>query len=203
MYGAIQSLSSEDPWRLRTCFYNGKKYIALEVPYSASFHDHGFQFAGWANSSGESLRCVNYMINDQPVNQNLISDIQDFQSNMTETYDVSQMNIIGNVSIGTGTVDPNYHLQVKGKIRTQEIKVENQNWPDYVFDPSYELQSLKVTERFIKENKHLPGIPSAKEVSVNGLNVGEMNSRLLQKIEELTLHIIEQDKRIERLEAGK
>jgi len=143
------------------------------------------------------------MINDQPVNQNLISDIQDFQSNMTETYDVSQMNIIGNVSIGTGTVDPNYHLQVKGKIRTQEIKVENQNWPDYVFDPSYELQSLKVTERFIKENKHLPGIPSAKEVSVNGLNVGEMNSRLLQKIEELTLHIIEQDKRIERLEAGK
>lgn len=203
VYGAIQSLSSDEVWKLKTCIYNGKKYIAVEVPYSGAYHDHGFQFAGWANSSGESLKCVNYMVNDQLVNQNLISDIQDFQSNMTETYDVGQMNISGKVSIGTGAVDPNYQLQVKGKIRTQEIKVENQHWPDYVFEPAYELQNLKATERFIKENKHLPGMPSAKEVSVNGLDVGEMNSRLLQKIEELTLHIIEQDKRIERLEAGK
>lgn len=203
VYGAIQSLSSDDVWKLKTCVYNGKTYIALEVPYSGAYHNHGFQFAGWANSSGESLKCVNYMVNNQPVNQNLISDIQDFQSNMTGTYDVGHMNISGKVSIGTGVADPNYQLQVKGKIRTQEIKVENQNWPDYVFDPSYELQNLKATERFIKENKHLPGMPSAKEVAVTGLDVGEMNGRLLQKIEELTLHIIEQNKRIERLEDSK
>lgn len=143
------------------------------------------------------------MVNGQLVNQDILSNIQDFQSNMTETYNVSQMNISGKVSIGTEIIDPHYQLQVKGKIRTQEIKVENQNWPDYVFEPTYELQDLKSTERFIIENKHLPGIPSAKEVSVNGLALGEMNSRLLQKIEELTLHIIEQDKRIERLEARK
>lgn len=203
VYGAIQSSTSDEAWRLKTCVYNGKKYIALEVPYSGAFHNHGYQFAGWANSSGESMKCVNYMVNDQPVNQSLISNIQDFQANMAETYNVSQMKISGKVSIGTEFVDPNYQLQVKGKIRTQEIKVENQNWPDYVFDPAYQLQDLKETEYFIKENRHLPGIPSAKEVSKNGVDLGEINSKLLQKIEELTLHIIEQDKRIDRLESVK
>lgn len=173
--------------------------MALEVPHSNAFHDRGFQFAGWTNSSGESLICVNYMINDQPVNQNMISDIQDFESNMTGTYNIAEMNIQGRVNIGTEIGNPAYRLQVKGKIRSEEIKVEAQNWPDYVFNPLYVLPNLNETEEFIKENKHLPGMPSAGEVAENGIELGRMNSKLLEKIEELTLHLVNQAAEIEIL----
>ena len=104
----------------------------------------------------------------------------------------------GNVGIGTDT--PTEKLSVKGKIRAQEIKVETANWPDYVFEEGYQLPSLTETATFIEKNKHLPGVPKATEVEENGLSLGEMNKILLQKIEELTLHMIDKDKRIERLE---
>ena len=95
----------------------------------------------------------------------------------------------GNVRIGTAT--PTEKLSVNGKIRAKELKVETANWPDYVFGSSYSLPDLKETEQFIKENKHLPEIPSAAEVKENGIELGEMNAKLLKKIEELTLYIIE------------
>jgi len=104
----------------------------------------------------------------------------------------------GNVGIGTNA--PTEKLSVNGKIRAQEIKVETANWPDYVFAEGYQLPSLEETAKFIKENKHLPGVPKASEVEENGLSLGEMNRILMQKVEELTLHMIEKDKRIEALE---
>ncbi len=73
-------------------------------------------------------------------------------------------------------------------------------WPDYVFNLDYELTDLNFLESYIKREKHLPNVPSAKEISEGGLNIGEMNSVLLRKIEELTLYIIDQNKRIETLE---
>jgi hypothetical protein len=96
-------------------------------------------------------------------------------------------------NIGIGTTIPSEKLSVNGKIRAQEIKVENTNWPDYVFDETYQLTTLQETEKYIKEEGHLPGIPSAAEVKANGIDLGEMNAKLLQKIEELTLHLIERD----------
>lgn len=102
----------------------------------------------------------------------------------------------GNVGIGT-TDTKGYRLAVSGKIRAQEIKVEASPWPDYVFAKSYELPTLQETEKHIKEKGHLPGIPSAEEVKANGIDLGEMNAKLLQKIEELTLHMIEQNKSIQ------
>lgn len=109
----------------------------------------------------------------------------------------------GNGNVGIGTTDPQgYKLAVAGKIRATEIKVEALPWPDYVFSSSYKLPDLEATEQFIRENKHLPGIPSAKEVEKDGVNLGEMNSKLLQKIEELTLHLIEKDKQIQNLQDG-
>ena len=105
----------------------------------------------------------------------------------------------GNVAIGT-TNPQNYKLAVAGKIRATEIKVEALPWPDYVFSSSYNLPDLKDTEQFIKDHKHLPEIPSAAEVAIDGINLGEMNAKLLQKIEELTLHLIDQNKRIGELE---
>nr|WP_068892580.1 tail fiber protein [Pedobacter panaciterrae] len=95
----------------------------------------------------------------------------------------------GKVGIKTSTPG-DYDLAVKGKIRAQEIKVELANWPDYVFAKDYDLPSLRETEQHIKKNGHLPGIPSAEEVKANGIDLGEMNAKLLQKIEELTLHLL-------------
>jgi len=105
---------------------------------------------------------------------------------------------MGNVGVGT-TDTKGYRLAVNGKIRTQEIKVEAANWPDYVFAKDYKLPSLKETEEHIKQKGHLPGIPSAKEVQSNGVDLGEINAKLLKKIEELTLHLIEKDKEITTL----
>jgi len=99
----------------------------------------------------------------------------------------------GNLSIGVANTQ-GYKLAVNGNIRAKEIKVENANWPDYVFAKNYKLTSLQETERYIQEKGHLPGIPSAEEVKVNGIDLGEMNAKLLQKIEELTLQLIEKGK---------
>ncbi|PRY48099.1 hypothetical protein B0I27_11633 [Arcticibacter pallidicorallinus] len=109
---------------------------------------------------------------------------------------VQAIRALSNGYVGINTRNPTTHLDVNGKIRAKEIKVEAENWPDYVFDSSYELPSLEHTDRFIKANRHLPGIPSAAEVSAGGIELGQMNSKLLQKIEELTLHLIDQAKEI-------
>jgi hypothetical protein len=104
---------------------------------------------------------------------------------------------LGNV--GIGTTNPTQKLSVNGTVRAKEVIVDS-GWSDYVFDESYKLKALSETEAFIKVEKHLPGIPSAQEVAEHGVNVGAMQAKLLAKIEELTLHVIEQEKRIERLE---
>ncbi len=103
----------------------------------------------------------------------------------------------GNVGIGTENFGP-YKLAVLGKIRSNEIVVEN-GWADYVFNENYQLLPLEQVEEFIQKNKHLPNIPSAKEVSENGLNLGDTQKRMMEKIEELTLYIIEMKKEITSL----
>ena len=102
--------------------------------------------------------------------------------------------------VGIGTSKPKEALSVNGKIRAHEIKVETSNWPDYVFEDGYQLPNLKETALFIEKNKHLPGVPKAMEIEENGLALGEMNKIMMQKIEELTLHLIEKEKKIERQE---
>jgi hypothetical protein len=106
----------------------------------------------------------------------------------------------GAVCIGT-TNPGSFHLAVNGKIGAREVNVTSQNpFPDYVFENTYNLRPLSQVESFIKENKHLPEIPSAKEVEASGINLGEMEALLLKKIEELTLYTIEINKKMEVLE---
>ncbi|MBO9658294.1 MAG: TMF family protein [Chitinophagaceae bacterium] len=99
-------------------------------------------------------------------------------------------------NIGIGTKNTRgYKLAVAGNMIVEKIKVKTYaNWPDYVFDSSYALPSLKEIEAFIGKNKHLPGIPSAKNIREEGLDIADNQAALLQKIEELTLHLISQDK---------
>ncbi|RQO66489.1 hypothetical protein DBR43_30235 [Pedobacter sp. KBW06] len=100
-----------------------------------------------------------------------------------------------NVGIGMDAIDTRgYKLAVNGKIRAHEIRVETANWPDYVFKKEYNLRSLAETEKYILDNGHLPEIPSASEIDKDGLALGEMNKKLLKKIEELTLHLIAMEK---------
>ncbi|MEM6814217.1 MAG: hypothetical protein AAF600_07440 [Bacteroidota bacterium] len=97
-------------------------------------------------------------------------------------------------NVGIGTADPgDWKLAVNGKIRTKEIRVET-GWADFVFEEDYALPTLQEVESHIREKGHLQDIPSAEEVAENGIFLGEMNAKLLQKIEELTLYLIAQDK---------
>ncbi len=106
-------------------------------------------------------------------------------------------------NVGIGTENPSKLLTVNGTILAREILVSNSstNWPDYVFNNDYNLMSLKDLEEYIKENKHLPNIPDAKEIEENGISIGEMQKLQMQKIEELSLHLIEQQKEIDELKA--
>jgi len=105
--------------------------------------------------------------------------------------DLLSINSFGNIGIGTTT--PNYKLDVIGTIRAQELKVD-MHGADFVFEEDYQLRPIEEVETFVKENKHLPEIAPAKEMQENGVNQSEMNQKLLQKIEELTLYVIEQNK---------
>jgi len=97
----------------------------------------------------------------------------------------------GGVAISSDTIANGYDLTVGGRIICEEVKVKAQNnWPDYVFDRDYELMTLSQVNKFIEDNGHLPGVPSAAEVSNQGRNVGEMQRILLEKIEEITIHLI-------------
>ncbi len=103
---------------------------------------------------------------------------------------------LGNVGIGTS--NPTEKLSVNGHIRAKEIVVET-GWADYVFEKAYKLKPLSEVEIFIQQNNHLPNIPSAAEIQINGLKVGEVQTKMMEKIEEMTLYIIELNKEIELL----
>ena len=107
----------------------------------------------------------------------------------------------GNVGIGTG--NPKEKLTVNGRILAREVIVSNdiRTWPDYVFAPGYEMMSLTELEAYVNEHHHLPDVPSAEEVEEQGIGLGEMNAILLQKVEEMTLRMIEMEKRIHELES--
>jgi hypothetical protein len=89
-----------------------------------------------------------------------------------------------------------FQINNNGLVQAREIKVNLQNWPDYVFEKEYKLMPLQDVEKFILENKHLPNVPNTKTIESEGMNLGEMNKILMEKIEELTLHLIEQEKKM-------
>jgi hypothetical protein len=118
---------------------------------------------------------------------------------------VERMRITTNGNIAIGAVDPQgYKLAIAGKAIAEEIVVKLQaSWPDYVFEKNYNLRPLAEVETYINQNKHLPEVPAAKEMEANGVNVGEMNMLLLKKVEELTLYVIELEKKINSLQDSK
>ncbi|WP_439488522.1 hypothetical protein [Algoriphagus sp.] len=106
-----------------------------------------------------------------------------------------------NGKVGIGVSSPTEMLEVKGKIKTQEVIVTATGWADYVFKPEYKLMPLSELDAYIQRNGHLPDVPTEAEVMENGVNLAEMNVKLLEKVEELTLYMIEQNTEIQALKA--
>lgn len=121
-------------------------------------------------------------------------------------YAVGKNYMSNDLRIGT-TSDPYsgaYRLIVDGKVISEELRIQNSSlWPDYVFADDYKLMPLSELEQTIKENGHLPNIPPASKINVEGFDVGDIQIRMMEKIEELTLHIIALEKRIASLEIEK
>jgi hypothetical protein len=107
----------------------------------------------------------------------------------------------GRVGIGMTNPTQGYKLSVNGNIRCKKVVAEPTNWPDYVFDSCYKLMSLKELELYIKDNQHLPDMPSAKEVAENGVDLEQMVNELLKNAEEQTLYIIDLHNKNDELEA--
>ena len=108
----------------------------------------------------------------------------------------------GNVAIGANTYASGYALSVDGKVACEEVLVDmSGNWPDYVFATDYELMPLSDLRTYIAANSHLPGVPSAVNVQENGIELGEMQRTMMEKIEELTLYILQQQETIDALKA--
>lgn len=148
-------------------------------------------------------------VGEEVVNR-LVTFTRDGKVGINNPQPQEALHVLGKARInktGTGNnkapinVHSNYQLAVEGKLVAEEIIVTLDNWwPDYVFEENYNLPTLNEVETHIKVNKHLPGIPTANEVKTNGANIGEVQVKLLQKIEELTLYLIEQDKKIQELQ---
>ena len=190
-YGIIQEKPTANiKLRIRK-ISNSIVHLTANLPYS----HRGARVDFKKVIGSPSIVMGNPLVNDS--SGELLLDKPTYNSISTANY--------GTGDVGIGTSDTKgFKLGVKGKIAAEEVKVATyDNWADFVFAKEYKLPSLKEVENHIKEKGHLKDIPSAKEVKKNGIFLGEMDSKLLQKIEELTLYTIKQQKEIEILKEEK
>ena len=115
-------------------------------------------------------------------------------------FGTSTISASSGASVGIGTSNPQYKLAVNGTIGATEMVVTTTGWSDYVIQPDFNPKPLSEVAAFINANHRLPDIPSATEVQATGINLGEMQAKLLAKIEELTLHMIKAEERNNRLQ---
>ena len=195
------------PVDVMTLVGNGNVGIGTSTPSNVQGWGRVFDVAGVDNSkilatSRNGLSRVGiFSHNDWYGGGGFVGTESNHPLHLITNYNV-KMSILTNGNVGVGTVNPDSKLTVAGNIHAQEVKVTARagEVPDYVFANDYKLKSLEEVERYIKQNSHLPEIPSAKEIEKNGLMLGEMNMNLLKKMEEMTLYMIEQNKRIKDLE---
>ncbi|MBC7936361.1 MAG: hypothetical protein H7Y86_13505 [Rhizobacter sp.] len=187
----------------RVLFQNGGNVgIAPNLPTitagfpSTKLHIETGQDAGLSASSN------GYLMLGPASGTNLIIDNNEIIARSgTSAGSLVLQNDGGSVRIGSAAVPTGYKFAINGKMICEEVKVKlaSSGWPDYVFGDTYKLRSLAEVEQFIIQNKHLPNIPSAAEVEKEGIEVGDMQKRMMEKIEELTLYIIELEKKVEAL----
>ena len=159
--------------------------------------DSGYVTIGANSQAMEFVTDKSQFVFNKPIyNQSGVYNVQN--SNMLFNINgTNRMLIQNNGNIGIGTASPAYKLDVNGTIRANEIIV-NTTGADFVFAEDYQLRPLSEVKAFIQENKHLPEIKSAQEMQENGIGVNELQTQLLQKIEELTLYILQQEEKIKQ-----
>lgn len=191
---------------------NGKFVVDQEL-FIKGINPRGSAFLNIARGSDGKDRAVVSYLNDQESKWHTgllygggsltpdfhISQKDEFRDGNGNIVHEPEFTIKTNGDVGVGTRTPNAKLAVNGNIHAKEVKVDLVGWPDYVFNDNYDLPTLDEVENYIKAKGHLINIPSAEEVAKNGVQLGEMNKLLLEKIEELTLYIIDQDKTIAHL----
>ena len=171
---------------------NGNVGIGTQTPKTKLHINDGALKIGIGTSAPERLKNI-LQFGDEDFVQIGEWEQDDYLSFKARGYSF----IYGDVGIGVS--DPQYRLDVAGTIRADEILVKTAG-ADFVFTEGYQLRPLSEVKAFIEKNKHLPEIKSAQEMQENGVSVSELQTQLLQKIEELTLYILQQEKRIQALE---
>lgn len=171
----------------------------IQVPVNASPGGYNIDFYTWRDIHPEQIGArmraerINVYFSNNALVQGMDFVFHTSDGLLPESL-TERMRIRYNGNVGIGTASPDEKLAVNGTVRALKVKVTQTGWADFVFAQDYKLPPLMEVERFIRENRHLPDMPSEKEVAENGLDVGEMNKKLLQKVEELTLYIIQQEK---------
>ncbi|WP_435355995.1 hypothetical protein [Emticicia sp. SJ17W-69] len=194
-YAGVNTTTSNELMRIKG---NGNVGIGNATPgfplnFASSTGDKISLFGNSGNHYGFGIQGNALQIHTDLAASNILFGYGNSAS-FTET-----MRIKGNGNVGIGTANPVNKLDVLGTIRAYEMVVEI-GWADYVFDEKFKLKPLNEVENFIKTNKHLPDVPSAKYLQENGGKVSELMTKMMQKIEELTLYSIQQEKKIEDLE---
>ena len=177
----------------------------MRVPFSWSLTDYVYDRpifkSGWLTNVGDYIDIKHGGANSETNTFGLrISDAKGLDFGRDD-YNVNLLKITPQGLVGIGSTNPDSKLTVKGNIHAQEVKVDlNVSGPDYVFEEDYDLPTLESLHNYIRENKHLPEVPSAEEMEANGIDLGVMNMLLLKKVEELTLHLIKQNANMERMQ---
>ncbi|WKN40701.1 hypothetical protein [Tunicatimonas pelagia] len=166
--------------------------------------DFGYPYSGvgWPEQHERALiiKSKGWMDNDGAGGGGFQFITRDWSRSSRVRVERNALTIRRNGRVGIGTTDPKATLAVNGDIRAKEIRVmTNIQLADYVFDEDYSLRPLAEVASYVQEHKHLPGVPSAAEVKENGMDVAEFQNKLLEKVEELTLYIIEQNKELESI----
>ncbi len=157
-----------------------------------------------AAGSDAGLSSHGYLMLGPVTGSNLIFDNNEIIARTNgQTGSLILQNDGGSVRIGNVAVPGGYKFAINGKMICEEVKVKlaSTGWPDYVFADNYQLKPLQEIEKFIIQNRHLPNIPSAAEVEKNGIEIGDMQKRMMEKIEELTLYVIELQKQVNELKS--
>jgi hypothetical protein len=188
-------------WGLATTLYNSSSHCGYEIGTGQTGNGilvGGVNFALTANTTYKEVGGMYAHISGSTSgNEGLRLGF--FTKDDGGTANTERLTILSNGNVGIGTTNPGYLLAVKGKIAAKEVVVTQTGWSDFVFKDNYKLKSLKQVAEYVKTNKHLEGIPTEAEVKKNGVSVGEMQAKLLEKVEELTLHMIEMKKENDEL----
>jgi hypothetical protein len=202
---AVEAIPSGggDPIKVFDVFDDGKTIVGGEFVANNMASFNGSVFVDGPTDLNDGL-IVNRTVT-APWTNSIISDItgaDPSHRNTAKAFSVRNAGVEVFHIYGNGNLTAGGNIRSNGRVCATEFNVTTTGAcvPDYVFEPEYKLPTLQSTEQYIQANRHLPGVPSAKALEANGMNLAEMNLILLQKIEELTLHMIAQQKRIDQLE---